>query len=931
MEVQGLRDGVAVPAPRAAADAAVDVDGFFDLVLDLVCLCGLDGRFRRVNGAWTPALGYDAHELTSRPFMDFVHPDDVEQTAAAVVELAQGRPVVLFRNRYRHRDGRYRILEWNCSLGGGDVIYGVARDVTEQVRRSQGQQALQEAWLELSAANDTQDAVEAVRRHAQALFGEEPDDVAVDAADHLAALVGGDPPAPRAGAGTGARRLARDELGEDDDEITHELLVAFTRMASVTLERVAAEARVVTALERTERLLDSITDAYFHLDEQWRFRHVNQEAERVLRRPASALLGRSLWEEFPEALDTEFERHYRRSLAQEQPVHFEAFYPPLDTWFEVRAYPSRDGLSVYFLDANERHAEAERLRRRSAQQEAVAALGQAATSGVDPASLLERAVRDAAALLEADVASVVQLGDVPSAPVTAGSGLLPARPSSGGALARALHGDAPVVVDATGPGVWTALPIGRPGAWWGAFEVFHGAGRSEPSTSDLLYLQQVVNVLWAAIERHDSEQRVRHQATHDALTRLPNRSSLQAALEQALAVRTVRPLALLLLDLDGFKDVNDSLGHAAGDEVLVEVAGRLRSAVPGHLLARLGGDEFAVLVAGADVEERIAETAAALVDAFAAPFSVCGLDIPLSASIGVAATPDDGADASTLLSHADVAMYRAKAHGATWCRYDPTVDAAQEERLSLVADLRRAIESGDIALHYQPIVDMRTGRAVSVEALARWRHRGRDLDVRPAEFIPLAEQVGLITPLTLHVLETARRDAVVLLAGNPDLRIAVNLSVFSLRTRAAAQPVVDAVIAARDVLSVEVTESSLADDTTQWAVRQLAEAGVRCSIDDFGTGYSSLAALRRLPVATVKIDRAFVRDIGDSDVDLSIVRSVAQLGQALTVSVVAEGVETASAAQRLLDAGVVLAQGYLYARPAPPAQLHAWLAQQPAS
>jgi len=426
-----------------------------------------------------------------------------------------------------------------------------------------------------------------------------------------------------------------------------------------------------------------------------------------------------------------------------------------------------------------------------------------------------------------------------------------------------------------------------------------------------------------------------HQATHDALTALPNRALFQGRLEQALAgaARGGDAVAVLFLDLDRFKVVNDSLGHAAGDDLLVAVAGRLAGCVRGgDTVARLGGDEFAVLLAGLGVGREATRTAERIIRALDAPFRLGGHDVVTATSIGIA-VGGTGHAAVDLLRDADVALYRAKARGrGRYAVFDATMNARALERLELEADLRRALRRGEFEVYYQPKVDLATGRLAGLEALVRWRHPVRGV-VGPGAFIPVAEETGLIQPLGQWVLEEACRQARrwgEAAGGGPAVVVSVNLS-----ARQFAQPtLVEDVARALEAggadprqVQLEITEGVAMGnaEATVEILRRLKGLGVGLAIDDFGTGYSSLAYLKRFPVDALKIDRAFVTGLRRETADSSIVGAVVGLGRALRLTVVAEGVETAEEAAQLCELGCALGQGYHFARPLPRAQVDALL------
>jgi diguanylate cyclase (GGDEF)-like protein len=426
----------------------------------------------------------------------------------------------------------------------------------------------------------------------------------------------------------------------------------------------------------------------------------------------------------------------------------------------------------------------------------------------------------------------------------------------------------------------------------------------------------------------------RRLALHDALTGLPNRVLFADRTRRAIATadRSDAPVIVMLIDLDRFKDINDTLGHHYGDEVLRQMADRLTSLLdPRDTVARLGGDEFAVLVRSVKCARDGMAVAAAIRRALAEPFTAEGVSLELGGSVGVACHPADGEDVETLMQRADVAMYQAK-EGATGVeRYSVQEDDSSLERLALAADLRRALERSEFIPYFQPKLDLRTGRVSGAEALLRWKHPSR-ADVSPDVFIPLAEQTGLIVPVTLQVIAAAVRECSVWRAHGHDLSVAVNLS-----ARALVDPGlpdhVEELCRCWDLptraLTLEITESMIVDDPGRAlpVVERLAALGVRLSIDDFGTGYSSLEYLKVLPVREMKIDRSFVAGMADDPRDAAIVRHSIDLGRSLGLRVVAEGVESAEAHERLAAMGCDQGQGFYYARALPAEDFEPWLAQ----
>jgi diguanylate cyclase (GGDEF)-like protein/PAS domain S-box-containing protein len=437
-------------------------------------------------------------------------------------------------------------------------------------------------------------------------------------------------------------------------------------------------------------------------------------------------------------------------------------------------------------------------------------------------------------------------------------------------------------------------------------------------------------------ERKDFERQLTHQAFHDSLTGLPNRALFldRLAHAQARAGRNGGTHALLFIDLDRFKVVNDSLGHQIGDELLVQVADRLHGCLRGtDTLARFGGDEFVALLEDLEDEEEAIAITERILEQVRNPFPVAGRELSVSCSIGMVVGNGGADDPDECLREGDVAMYRAKARGRNcfeMFRHDSDTDL--RGRLDLEIELREAIDRGELELHYQPVVSVVTGAITGVEALVRWRHPIRGL-VPPGDFIPLAEESGLVLPLGAWVLEEACRQTKAWADGHrgvDNLVVSVNLSPRQFRQPDLVEQVA-AVLARTGLdaprLCVEVTEGVMVDDVES-AIRtlqRLKALGVKVAIDDFGTGYSSLSYLKRFPIDYVKIDRAFIRGLGEETVDSEIVRSVIRLAAAIGIGAVAEGVETEDQLDRLRELECPLVQGFLLARPQLPADIEGLL------
>lgn len=785
--------------------------------------------------------------------------------------------------------------------------------------------------------------------------------------------------------------------------------------------------------DRLMATLESITDAFFTLDYQWHFTYLNQEAERLLQRKRSDLFGKVIWDEFPEAVDSTFYQEYHRAIAEQRTVGFEAYFAPLDLWVEVNAYPSEEGLAVYFRDITERKAAQEAIRE---SEERFRNIARATADAVwdwdmktdtmwwndgiqtlfgyspdeiepDLRSWINRLHPDEKEGILEEVNGALKSGakswsgeyrfrrkDGTYAYVWDRSFII--RDEDGNAV-RMLGGKNDItesrlqqaqiaqqaeLLDKVHDAIIVCGTDNRILFWnkgaedlygWTAEEALGNSaekllfkdvtafreatdtlleqgewrGELEPERKDGTRL--VIEARWTLVpddagdpqsilaintditQRKAAEREIQHLAFYDPLTQLPNRQLLLDRLQRAMAAssRSGKLGALLFIDLDNFKILNDTLGHDIGDLLLQQVARRLLTcARESDSLARLGGDEFVVMLEhlnetpleAASQAEAVGEK---ILSTLNQPYQLADYEHHSTPSIGVALFDGQRHNVDELLKRADLAMYQAKEEGRNTIRFfDPEMQAAVTTRITLEADLRRSLKQDDFLLYYQPQINS-DGHLLGAEALLRWQHPSRGL-VPPAEFIPLAEDTGLILPLGQWVLETACAQLVIW-ASHPEtarLTLSVNVSARQFHHRNFVHDVLTALDrtgANPENLMLELTESLLVKDmeSTIAKMAALKARGVSFSLDDFGTGYSSLSYLKRLPLELLKIDQSFIRDVLTDANDAAIVNTIISLGESLGLSVIAEGVETEAQRDFLARIGCHAYQGYLFSHPLP--------------
>jgi diguanylate cyclase (GGDEF)-like protein/PAS domain S-box-containing protein len=671
---------------------------------------------------------------------------------------------------------------------------------------------------------------------------------------------------------------------------------------------------------RLTTTLASITEAFVTLDRQCCFTYLNQESERLLQKTTAELLGQEVWHDFNTGLAQRLRMQLGLALKTNRRVELEDFFPSLGKWLEVRAYPFAEGLAVYFRDVTERRRSQEQLmllETSVARLNDIVAIAEAGSGPDDEPRMVfvNDAFEKQTGYSRAEV-----LGQSPRILLELDPAMVKLLELAKGLKVTRQARTELMVQRKNGASFWVELEVVSVQA--SAEEVTHWVAVGRDIT-----------------QRKNAEDMIRHLAFYDPLTDLPNRQLLLDRLQKALSqsARTGQHGALMFIDLDNFKILNDTLGHHMGDQLLQQVARRLTNSVrKTDTVARLGGDEFVVMVddlstdrgAAASKSRALSEK---VLNMLREPFQIAGHQHFATPSIGVTSFSGEQSDVSELLKQADLAMYQAKSLGRnTLCYFDPDMQATVSANAAVGAALRVGLREKQFVVHYQPQVD-RQGVITGVEALVRWQHPEKGL-IKPADFIPVAEDTGLILPLGMWVLETACEQLAIWANSQQTahLSVAVNVSVYQFRH----PNFVDMVMASikrtgirPHRLKLELTESLLADrmEITIQKMGMLKDLGVTLSLDDFGVGYSSLSCLKRLPLDQLKIDKGFVADVLTDPNDAAISRAIIALAQSLSLQVVAEGVETHEQRDFLAYQGCDQFQGHLFAPALPIETLEAFL------
>lgn len=935
----------------------------FEAVPDLVCLCR-QGIIETINPAGLSLLGLKTRKRAEgRPFVEFVHPDYRAGAADLLDILVEERRLRSLKLRDQRGQGiDVEILVVPAGAADGDAVVVLARDVTE--RRRAAEAVLRSGARYHRLVNNAlhmicvcegpkitfvnaagvkmmgvQDASELVGRPLVQLVHRDYRELVEEGLGPLA----GD------GAVVPLKFVRRDRRVIDVEVNVTSFGAEGEDVHMMEVREITERLRSAGILhEREQRLrgiLDTVIEGIIIINDKGIMQSLNPAAERIFGYAAAEVVGRNVSlltsEQHQEKHDA-YIRRYQRTRAphvigvagrEETGRRKDGSLFPLEiSVTELRHGKERLYIGIVRDITERKRAEEEVRASRDLLEARVRERTRELRDEITERQRIEDSLRLAAKVIDS-LAEGVIISDAEFR-VT---GVNPAFTTITGFSPKEILGHpAPFMtaIEAV-PALSQRLreSLARKGHWKGEYWNKNKGGESyaeQLSLTSIADSDRVV-VQYAAVisdvtKRKQDEERIRYQANYDALTGLPNRALFMDRLNQALATmtRVKRQLGLMFMDLDGFKLVNDTLGHEVGDLLLQEASQRLADCIrTGDTVARLGGDEFTVIMPNLSDPKNAPLLAQRILDSFSQPFRLRGNETFVSASIGITIFPDDATDATELLKNADTAMYRAKEHGkANYQFYTADLNREVRERLVLRTGLTKALDRNEFELHYQPKLDLRTGKVVAAEALMRWHTRDLGM-VSPVKFIPILEESGLLVEVGEWALRTAcAQHKACRRVGLPPVRIAVNLSARQLREPSFVA-VIERVLEDSRIepsgLEIEITESMLMSDVPNvvGVLERIHDMGVRVAMDDFGTGYSSLSYLKRFPIDTIKIDRSFVADITTSPDDAEIIRTIISMGQTLNRHIVAEGVETEEQLNLLRDYGCDEIQGWVFCKALP--------------
>ena len=894
---------------------------------DLISHYSPQGIVLYASPSYLQILGYDAADMLGVNVFDFTHPDDIglirEETLQQLRQLRESQVVEI---RKRHKDGHYLWMGVKAQVlldatsRRVTAVVAISRDITPQREAKDALANREERFHSLTNLasdwyweTDADDCFTFMSEGLGRLFGTPPEDVIGKTRRERAADLA------QPDMVVYFDKVARHEPFKDlaytayvpsMDRVRHAVISGEPVFAAGVFKGYRGTGRDVTErrhaqaeLERSRRnlvrVLESIGDAFYALDRDWRATYVNQKTAALIGRDKEELLGKTLWEIVPDFLRPAVHTQFTQAMETGRNTIFVEYYEAVDAWTEIRLYPHADGISVFFHDITKRRKADEAVRIGEHRLRNVIDMtpsGYVSTDAVGAVIDVNPAFCSIAGYDSTELLGMNLMMLLSSCPI---DGALFKR---GGMTAA--HGKEATLLRKDGNLVHLLMNVSI----------------ERDDNGNALRLTAFLTDI---TERKCSEALLEELATHDALTGLPNRTLINSRLQQMLAAAAPEEsISLMFIDLDRFKEVNDTLGHACGDALLQTVAQRLKSVMqPEDMIARLGGDEFIAAshcLMGSESAELIA---CRLLAALATPFYIQGQEVFVSASIGISMFPGDGATNEALFQNADIAMYRAKAAGRNgYCFFEARMSTEAHRRMAIEQALPRALERQEFVLHYQPRINLRTMQVTGMEALIRWHHPQLGL-VSPLDFIPIAEDRGFIDAIGKWVLEEACIQCHQLSERfGLALHVSVNVAARQLKSPDYIEQVVQALDnagLAPQCLELELTESAMIEnvDVSAALLGKLRLMGIKVSVDDFGTGYSGLSYLRRFPLDILKLDRSFLSHESAGVRSDAFIKAFVDMAHTLDLSVVAEGVEDLETCNFLRDCACDEAQGYFFAKP----------------